>query len=146
MAQRQYMRKIRTGSARFPDVYRAVSEYRQQYPDKAVIYSAQKAPELCWAALMAGGSCTAIPVKDKAFLEELALMAPRPFDHSLIYQMEGPNGYLVYNDTADFTLDLKPGKYALYQIDAKSGAISFLRDVTESVPLSNHRIWWLKRK
>ena len=37
MAQRQYMRKIRTGSARFEDVYRAVSEYRKQYPDKADI-------------------------------------------------------------------------------------------------------------
>ena len=146
MAQRQYMRKIRTGSARFPDVYRAVSEYRQQYPDKAVVYSAQKAPELCWAALMAGGSCAAIPVTDNAFLEELALMAPRPLDHSLIYQMEGPNGYLVYNDTADFTLDLKPGKYMLYQIDAKSGVITYLRDVTDSVPLSSHHIWWLKKK
>ena len=32
MAQRQYMRKIRTGSARFEDVYRAVSEYRKQRP------------------------------------------------------------------------------------------------------------------
>jgi hypothetical protein len=145
MAQRQYMRKIRTGSARFEDVYRAVSEYRQQYPDKVVIYSAQKAPELCWASLMAGGSCAAIPVTDNAFLEELALMVPRPFDHSLIYQMEGSNGYLVYNDTADFILDLKPGKYALYQIDAKSGAITYLRDVTESVPLSSHHIWWLKK-
>ncbi len=146
MAQRQYMRKIRTGSARFEDVYRAVSEYHQKFPDKAVVYSAQKAPELCWASLMAGGSCAAIPVTDNAFLEELSQMAPRPSDLQGVYLLEGPNGYLVFNDTADFTLDLKPGKYMLYQIDAKSGAISFLRDVTESVPLSNHRIWWLKRK
>ena len=146
MAQRQYMRKIRTGSARFEDVYRAVSEYRQQYPDKAVVYSAQKAPELCWAALMAGGSCAAIPVRDNAFLEELSQMTPRPSDQSGRYQLEGPNGYLVYNDTADFTIELKPGKYMLYQIEAKSGAITYLRDVTESVPLSSHHIWWLKRK
>ena len=146
MAQRQYMRKIRTGSARFLDVYRAVSEYRQQYPDKAVVYSAQKAPELCWAALMAGGSCAAIPVTDKAFLEELPQMTPQPSVMQGIYSLEGPNGYLIYCDTADFTLDLKPGKYALYQIDARSGAITFLRDVTTSVPLSSHHIWWLKKK
>ena len=128
------------------DVYCAVSECHQKFPDKAVVYSAQKAPELCWASLMAGGSCAAIPVTDNAFLEELSQMAPRPSDLQGVYLLEGPNGYLVFNDTADFTLDLKPGKYMLYQIDAKSGAISFLRDVTESVPLSNHRIWWLKRK
>lgn len=146
MAQRQYMRKIRTGSARFPDVYRAVSEYRQQYPDKAVVYSAQKAPEMCWASLMAGGSCAAIPVTDKAFLEELAQMTPQPSVVQGIYSLEGPNGYLICCDTADFTLDLKPGKYALYQIDAKSGAITYLRDVTESVSLSSHHIWWLKKK
>ena len=36
MAQRQYMRKIKTGSARFEDVYRAICEYRAKY-NKAVI-------------------------------------------------------------------------------------------------------------
>ena len=146
MAPRQYARKIRTGSARFEDVYRAVSEYRRLYPDKAVVYSAQKAPELCWAALMAGGSCTAIPVTDNAFLEELTQMTPHPSDSSGSYLLEGPNGYLVFNDTADFTLALKAGKYVLYQIDAKSGTITYLRDVTGSVSLSGHRIWWLKKK
>ena len=146
MAPRQYARKIRAGGARFEDVYCAVSEYRQQYPDKAVIYSAQKAPELCWASLMAGGSCAAIPVRDKAFLEELTQMSPHTPSVSGIYSLEGPNGYLVFNDSSDFTFDLKPGKYALYQIDAKSGAITYLRDVTGSILLSGQSIWWLKSK
>ena len=147
MAPRQYARKIRAGGARFEDVYRAVSEYRQQYPDKAVIYSAQKHPEMCWASLMAGGSCAAIPVTDKAFLEELSLMSPRVFNSSGVYALEGPNGYLVYNDTTDYTLDLQPGKYMLYQIDAKTGNIRYLRDVTESsIQLSGHSVWWLQKK
>ena len=145
MAPRQYARKIRAGGARFEDVYRAVSEYRQQYPDKAVIYSAQKAPELCWASLMAGGSCAAIPVKDNAFLEELSLMTPHASNQTGVYSLEGPNGFLVYNDT-DYTLDLTPGKYMLYQIDAKTGNICYLRDVSGRVQLSNHSVWWLKRK
>lgn len=145
MAPRQYARKIRAGGARFEDVYRAVSEYRQQYPDKAVIYSAQKHPEMCWASLMAGGSCAAIPVTDKAFLEELSLMAPHASNQTGVYSLEGPNGFLVYNDT-DYTLDLKPGKYMLYQIDAKTGNIRYLRDVSGSVQLSNHSVWWLKKK
>jgi len=71
VAPRQYLRKIRTGSARFEDVYRAVCEYRTKY-DKAVVYSAQKHPELCWASLMAGGSCAAIPVKDQVFLHDIS--------------------------------------------------------------------------
>ena len=145
MAPRQYARKIRAGGARFEDVYRAVSEYRQQYPDKAVVYSAQKALELCWASLMAGGSCAAIPVKDNAFLEELSLMAPHASNQTGVYSLEGPNGFLVYNDT-DYTLDLKPGKYMLYQIDAKTGNIRYLRDVSGRVQLSNQSVWWLKRK
>ena len=146
MAPRQYARKIRAGSVRFEDVYRAVSDYRQQYHDKAVIYSAQKAPELCWASLMAGGSCAAIPVTDKAFLEELSLMAPHASGQSGVYSLAGPNGFLVYND-ADYTLDLQPGKYMLYQIDAKTGNIRYLRDVTESsIQLSGHSVWWLKKK
>jgi hypothetical protein len=145
MAPRQYARKIRAGGARFEDVYRAVSEYRQQYPDKAVVYSAQKHPEMCWASLMAGGSCAAIPVTDNAFLEELSLMTPHASNQSGVYSLEGPNGFLVYND-ADYTLDLKPGKYMLYQIDAKTGNIRYLRDVSGSVQLSNHSVWWLKKK
>ena len=36
MAPRQYMRKIRGGSVRFDDVYRAVAEYRTSYPDKEI--------------------------------------------------------------------------------------------------------------
>ena len=75
MAPRQYMRKIRGGSVRFDDVYRAVAEYRTSYPDKAVIYSAQKYPEMGWAALMAGGSCANVPVNDKMFLAFTVLSA-----------------------------------------------------------------------
>jgi len=154
MAQRQYMRKIRTGSARFEDVYRAVSEYRKQYPDKAVIYSAQKAPELCWAALMAGGSCAAIPVTDKAFLAELSQMVPRPSDVAGIsftdlgiYLLQGDNGYLFYRDSNGvFSLDLDKGKYTLYSIDARSGEVTRLRDVSSNVKLEGKGIYWLKKK
>ncbi|MBQ7420891.1 MAG: pectate lyase, partial [Prevotella sp.] len=75
MAPRQYMRKIKGGSVRFEDVYRAVSEYRKAYPDKAVAYYAQKYPEMCWAVLMAGGSCPALPCIDKEFLQDVARMS-----------------------------------------------------------------------
>ena len=147
MAQRQYMRKIRTGSARFEDVYRAVSEYRKQYPDKAVIYSAQKAPELCWAALMAGGSCAAIPVTDKAFLAELSQMVPRPSFVDDFYMLSGDNGYLFYRASGGpSNIDLGQGKYTLYSIDEKTGTMTRLRDTSSTVTLESKGIYWLKKK
>ena len=147
MAQRQYMRKIRTGSARFKDVYRAVSEYRKQYPDKAVIYSAQKAPELCWAALMAGGSCAAIPVTDKAFLAELSQMVPRPSFVDDFYMLSGDNGYLFYRASGGASnIDLGQGKYTIYSIDEKTGTVTRLRDTSSPVTLESKGIYWLKKK
>ena len=147
MAQRQYMRKIRTGSARFEDVYRAVSEYRKQYPDKAVIYSAQKAPELCWAALMAGGSCAAIPVTDKAFLAELSQMTPRPSFVDDFYMLSGDNGYLFYRASeGSYNIDLGQGKYTMYSIDEKTGTMTRLRDTSSPVTLESKGIYWLKKK
>ena len=147
MAQRQYMRKIRTGSARFEDVYRAVSEYRRQYPDKAVIYSAQKAPELCWAALMAGGSCAAIPVTDKAFLAELSQMVPRPSFVDDFYMLSSDNGYLFYRASeGSYNIDLGQGKYTMYSIDEKTGTVTRLRDTSSPVTLESKGIYWLKKK
>ena len=147
MAQRQYMRKIRTGSARFEDVYRAVSEYRKQYPDKAVIYSAQKAPELCWAALMAGGSCAAIPVTDKAFLAELSQMVPRPSFVDDFYMLSSDNGYLFYRASeGSYNIDLGQGKYTMYSIDEKTGTVTRLRDTSSPVTLESKGIYWLKKK
>jgi hypothetical protein len=123
MAQRQYMRKIRTGSARFEDVYRAVSEYRTQYPDKAVVYSAQKAPEMGWASLMAGGSCANIPVKDEALLKAIATMQVDNSQTSKgIYRLYGLQGELIYNDT-DNALSIDK-KLKITRIDAKSGTLS----------------------
>ena len=123
MAQRQYMRKIRTGSARFEDVYRAVSEYRSQYPDKAVIYSAQKAPELCWASLMAGGSCAAIPVKDETLLKAITTMQADGSQASKgIYRLTGTQDELIYNDT-DNALPVDK-KLKIVSIDMKSGALT----------------------
>ena len=142
MAQRQYMRKIRTGSARFEDVYRAVSEYRTQYPDKAVVYSAQKAPEMGWAALMAGGSCANIPVKDEAFLKAIATMqvdSSQAKDGT--YQLHGPKDVLVYKDS-DKTVPVNDPKLKVVQIDMKTGKLTPLKERN----LSGKGLFWLKQK
>jgi len=140
MAPRQYQRKIKTGSARFEDVYRAVSEYRSQYPGKAVVYSAQKAPEMAWASLMAGGSCAAVPVKDQALLKAIATMqvdSSRAKDG--IYRLYGPQGELIYNDT-NHAVPVD-NKLKIFTIDAKSGALTSQKQ-RGSI---DKGLYWLKR-
>ena len=144
MAQRQYLRKIRTGSARFEDVYRAVSEYRQRYPDKAVVYSAQKHPEMCWASLMAGGSCAAVPVTDAAFLRSLPQLSPSTVDGA--YLLTGAGGGLCYKDDDRPTTITLPDKhtYTLYRVDAQRGQLTRLRTVKGSLTLTGKGIYWYK--
>ena len=145
MAQRQYMRKIRTGSARFEDVYRAVSEYRTKY-GKAVIYSAQKAPELGWASLMAGGSCAAVPVKDKMFLQSISSMKPSKIGNA--YSLEGEDGKLIcILDKQDIVVSLPENNtYILYKVNEKTGKIVRLRPVKGDTTLKEKGVFWLKKK
>ena len=141
MAPRQYQRKIRTGSARFEDVYRAVSEYRLQYPDKAVVYSAQKHPEMCWASLMAGGSCAAIPVNDEALLKAIATMqADNSQAEKGIYRLSGPHDALIYKDTDDALPVDKTQKIVL--VDMKRGTLAPLK---QRGTLTGRGLFWLHR-
>lgn len=140
MAPRQYQRKIKTGSARFEDVYRAVSEYRSKYPGKAVVYSAQKAPEMAWASLMAGGSCAAVPVKDQALLKAIATMQ---VDSSQakdgIYRLYGSLGELIFNES-NHAVPVD-NKLKIFTIDAKSGALTPQKQ-RGSI---DKGLYWLKR-
>ena len=145
MAQRQYMRKIRTGSARFEDVYRAVSEYRTQYPDKAVIYSAQKAPEMGWAALMAGGSCANIPVKEEAFLKAIATMQVDSSEaKDGTYRLFGPHDLLVYCDDESYIAAFDPKTIKqIVEVDMKTGKLTPQK---ERGSLSGKALFWVRWK
>ncbi|MDR0542892.1 MAG: glycoside hydrolase family 55 protein [Dysgonamonadaceae bacterium] len=56
LTERQYARIMDTGDDDSAAAYRAVSEYRTRYPDKAVVYSFRKNPEKDKAVYRAGGS------------------------------------------------------------------------------------------
>ncbi|HQF49144.1 MAG TPA: DUF6298 domain-containing protein, partial [Flavobacterium alvei] len=60
LAPRQHARQLKVGKETDDQVYRAVREYREKYPNKAVLYSTMGAPRFGWAALMGGASLTAI--------------------------------------------------------------------------------------
>jgi len=145
MAQRQYMRKIRTGGARFEDVYKAVSEYRKEY-GKAVIYSAQKHPEMCWASLMAGGSCAAIPVTDQTFLQSIAKMKPTEIEQQ--YALTDGSNLVIYqeNTKTNVTLPKNNVAYILYRIDSQTGKVEKLRTVKNQCPINEKGIFWLQIK
>lgn len=147
MAQRQYMRKIRTGSARFEDVYRAVSAYRQQYPDKAVIYSAQKHPEMGWASLMAGGSCANIPVRSQSFLAEIVQMTPQKPAEG-VHLLAGNDSWLIDIEQTgiSYTLPLSNGAYVVHEIDRKSGEIGRFRAISQEITLQKPGIYWVRKK
>lgn len=151
MAPRQYLRKIKAGSPRFEDAFRAVKEYREAYPDKAVVYYAQKYPELCWAVLMAGGSCPAIPVSDAVFLNDVARMQPSGDMAGVCTMQDDATGALIYcdADNKEAMLTLPGGVYDIYQIDPLNGNVTLI-SANQSLPGSylatGKGITWLKRK
>lgn len=57
LAPRQYLRRLRPAKVTAEDAYRCVKEYRDKYPDKAVIYTGASYAEVGEAVRRAGGSC-----------------------------------------------------------------------------------------
>ncbi len=122
LAPRQHARKMKVGKVSFDDAYRAVSEYRTKYPDKAVTYYAQNYPDMAWAVFMGGGSLSGIPVTDPFFLAASAEMIPVDRGSNPWTILRGASGCIVYTtEAADVPLDLPEGKYRITRYDLKTG-------------------------
>lgn len=127
MAPRQFMRKMKVGKTGYAEAYKAVSEYTQRFPNKAVTLFAQQYPQYGWAILMGGGSLPNIPVKDQKFLSVAAKMKVISGGESEKYDLIGNenSGYVVYTRTADaISINMAQGKYNVYSIDKTSGEIT----------------------
>ncbi|MCF3109223.1 DUF6298 domain-containing protein [Niabella sp. CC-SYL272] len=124
LAPRQWARLLKPKVSSFEQVYRAVKEYRLNYPDKAVMYSADGAEKFGWAVLMAGGSLPALPATvDKEFMKAAAEMLPATSDGIVL---QGTNGMIVYAlQGSKVQVDLKAftGKVKMHYISAKTGKI-----------------------
>lgn len=151
MAPRQYARKIKVGTQNFASVYRAVSEYRKAYPEKAVTFFAQNYPSWGWAILMAGGSCPTLRVEDEALLAAIPQMKhiSKVEGGSLL---SGDKGALLYK-TGDeaVELSLPKGNYRLKVVDRKTGATKELRMRLKSVDGTctieqGEGIYWIERR
>jgi hypothetical protein len=77
LAPRQHARLLKPKKTSFEQVYRAVKEYRDKYPGKAVVYSGDSYPEFVIAAFMAGGSLASLNNNiDKEILKAAVGMKP----------------------------------------------------------------------
>ena len=128
MAPRQFMRKMKVGKTGYAEAYKAVSEYAQRFPGKAVTLFAQQYPQYGWAILMGGGSLPNIPVNDQKFLSDASKMrviCGGSTNES--YDMIGNEnvGYVIYTHSDDdLSIDINHGKYNVYAIDKTSGKIT----------------------
>ena len=129
LAPRQHARLVKPGKGSFEQVFRAVSEYRQTYPGKVVLYSASGNDEFGWAVFMAGGSLPVLPrIQNKQFLKDATVMRPllhenKPFQ----WVLENPDkGLIIFNkSTGSIQLDMKDrkGAFFLRWMDPKDGSL-----------------------
>ncbi|MFM2291628.1 MAG: hypothetical protein RIS29_1441 [Bacteroidota bacterium] len=126
LAPRQHARLMKVGAVNFESTYKAVSEYRTKFPDKAVSFYTYNAnyPEMGWAVLMAGGSLPVLPVKDQEFLKAAAQMQPQAVKSDKYKALgKSDTGNIIFAQSEiTIPVDLKAGKYQLVYINPANGA------------------------
>ena len=155
LAPRQHARVQPVGKVGFNDVYRAVQEYRQHYPEKAVVYYAQNYPEQAWAILMAGGSGAGVKIADATLRRQLPTMQVEgAADREDAKVLQSDNAALVYglsDGTVQLT-NLTPGTYLLNEIDRQTGQALGkpqrlnVKSGTCTLTIAPNRLWWVRRK
>lgn len=149
MAPRQYARKIKVGTIDFMSVYRAVSEYRQAHPEKAVTFFSQNYPAYGWAILLAGGSCPTLRIENESLLAAIPQMTATSSDADS-YRLMGEKGALVYlPKAATVEVTLPKGSYTLYEVDMKTGSTKRLQKQVKSTqpPVLNRAgLFWFEKR
>lgn len=127
LAPRQHARLLKPKASSFEQVYRAVAEYRQKFPEKAVTYAGDGFDNYGWAVLMAGGSLPNIPAVPAGLLEEAASMKIKVLGGDLKNQMalsKDGQSYIIYNaSSTSVQLDLSAakGSFKVHRINPGTG-------------------------
>lgn len=131
LAPRQHARLLNPKRSSFEQVYRAVREYRDKYPAKAVTYAGDSYDSMGWAVFLAGGSMPNLPaISDPRFLTDAALMKAIDLPEHLAGQWVMGNpavGYVLYQESpASTKLDLTnaTGSFTIMTINSKTGEVS----------------------
>lgn len=130
LAPRQHARKMKTGKETEAQIYRALREYRTEFPNKAVLYSTNAAPRFGWAVLMAGGSLASLTnIEAPDFYQALVNMkvdeSLTPSSKYWTLKNEG-KAYLYYlKETSKVEVDLSnyKGKFDAFWIDINNGKV-----------------------
>jgi len=153
LAPRQHARLLKPKKASFEQVYRAVSEYRIKYPNKAVIYSGDSWDAHAWAVLIAGGSLPAITAEtDKSFLATVATAKPTKAIGA--YVLSNDKNIIAYGDSSTVvTLDLSEmkGSFKVKYLSSKDGKLLQEETIVEggkqvklNVPAKANIVWLRK--
>ena len=151
LAPRQHARKMKTGRMGYEGAYKAVSEYRTKYPDKAVTLYAQNYPDMGWAVLMGGGSCPVLNIADKGFLAAVPQMKPVVMENAAYQLLSGENGVVVYTQKGgNIELSLPAGVYEVKYIQPRSGQVTLLTkkvkvDGAYTLNAEKAGAYWLQR-
>jgi len=127
MAPRQHARKIPPGKRSFEQVYRAVYEYRQAHPEKAVICSERGSMQFGWAVFMAGGSIPQLPAAlPEGFLEDAVEMVPGKIGGEIPALSNKKGEMILYidnNKKIEIDLSVYRGSVNVYWIDPETGIV-----------------------
>lgn len=127
LAPRQFGRIEKVGKQNFESVYADVLKYRTKFPEKAVMYSFNRATNLAWAIFMAGGSLAHIPpVAVDGFLEQASDLFPGQSKKGE-YRLENHQGekiiYLVGKKDFELPAIDQPGNFSAYLINPENGQL-----------------------
>jgi hypothetical protein len=151
LAPRQHARLLKPKKTSFDQVYRAVSEYRKKYPNKAVIYSSDSFDQFGWAVLMAGGSLPVLPELSQAFLGAVSKMKPISSEGQYMLT-DGNNSFVVYcqKNALNLTQLDKSKQYQIEWLDPRNGTVIKKEQISAAnfyqgeLKSSSDRIAWIK--
>lgn len=151
LAPRQWQRQLRGERSTPHDAYRAIREYRERYPEKAVTYYTQQYPSMGWLILMAGGSMPNVRIDSDEL--RAAVVDMKPSEGNGCYVLSSPSlGYVLYANGADASAEIAQGKYDVYSIDTRTGAVVLQQrsqTISGTYSLQSSRqgtVLWLKKK
>lgn len=126
LSPRQFSRKMKPGNTGFGEAYRAVREYREAFPDKAVTFFAQQYPQYGWAILMAGGSLPNVKIGSDKLLTDINAMKPVD-DTAGCVALGSEDGYLIYSASDEASAAVASGEYNVYTIDEATGDVETMK-------------------
>mgnify|MGYP002622663994 CR=1 FL=1 len=146
LAPRQWMRKMKVGKTSKVEAYKAVAEYRTQYPSKAVTFFAQQYPEYGWAILMAGGSLPNVTIKNEQLKQDIATMMPQQSESCWL--LNGSKGHLIYANENNASCTIDKGKYNVWKVDEKDGSVTLISKNTTlgGIYSPSSKIIWLQKR